>query len=173
MARWEDLLARWARWPVMLALAGVALAFPLFLFPRFMPLTGSAPAAALDIRVGGYSAAQVEALLSAMTPAQRRAAAWAHLTVDGVYPLIYGAWLALLLFRAWPERRFWLLAPLVVLADGLENALLALLYARYPQGVAALTPWAAKVTALKWALIALSAGLILGGGLRAWLARQR
>ncbi len=172
MIRWEARLTRWARLPVILALAGVSLLFMAVVFPQVMPLTGPAPAGALDVRLGGYDVAQVEALMSAMNPAQRRAAAWGHLIADGLYPLVYGLLLALLLVRAWPERRFWLLAPLVVLADWVENALLAALYWRYPQGLAALTPWASQVTALKWALIALSVGLILGGGLRLLLTRR-
>lgn len=165
MLRLETILKRWATWPVVAALALAAVLIPLMLFPLVMPATpGAAAPAPLDTRLT-YTQAEVRAVIAPLTPAQRSAAAWGHLTVDVLYPLVYGLLLALLLLRAWPSRRLWLLAFAVVLADLAENALLAALYWGYPARLG-LTPFAAAATATKWALVGAAVLTVLAGAIR-------
>lgn len=165
MSRLEALLRRWATWPVMTALALAAVLIPLVLFPLVMPAApGTVAPAPLDTRLT-YTQAEAQAGIAPLTPVQRSAVAWGHLTADVLYPLVYGLLLALLLLRAWPGRRFWPLALAVVLADLTENALLAALYWGYPERLG-LVPFAAAATAAKWAMVGVTALLTLIGALR-------
>ncbi len=165
-SRVEAWLDRRARWALILPLALVTG----LLLTQMMTIGGAEGAAApLDVRTW-YTAAEVDALLGALTPAQRSQAAWLHLSLDVLFPLLYGLLFALLLRKAWPQSRLWLLAPAVVLADLLENALLAALYWGYP-ALLGLTPLAAFVTAFKWTLVALSLFYLVRGGFDRWTAR--
>jgi len=163
MTRFDSLLARLARWPTFLGLTLLS-AFWL------NALTGMGAAAdlpPLDTRLW-YTPADVSAVMEALSPAQRDLAARAHLTLDVLFPLTYGLLLALLLARTWPERRLWRLAGAVVVADLMENGLLATLFWTHPRYLAVLTPMAATWTAIKWTLVALSVLLILVGAWRRW-----
>lgn len=150
-------LSRYARWPLVTALGVISLLFPPVVFRFAMPAQGIA----LDTRLA-YTAADVQAALGALTPAQRSAAALGHLTLDGLYPLIYGLFFALLLIRLWPAKPWWRLAFLMIAADWLENVFLAALYRLYPRGMG-LVPWASAATTFKWALIGLATVLALAG----------
>ena len=163
----ENRLTRYVRWPFIFALGAVSLLFPFVVFRLAMPAQGIA----LDTRLA-YTVADARAALGALTPAQRSAAAWGHLTLDGLYPLIYGLFFALLLIRLWPAKPWWRLAFPIVAADWLENALLAALYRLYPRSMG-LVPWASAATTLKWALIGLAAVLALAGVARAAFRRAK
>ena len=168
MSAVERTLARWARWPIILALALASLLLMVAL-GHVGRQPGVPAATALDLRLG-YTQAEAAAALAPLTPAQRDLAARAHQTLDVVYPLTYGALFALLLVRLWPRRRFWLLAPAAVLADLGENALLAAMYWGYPARLG-LTPFASALTTLKWGLVGMVALLLLlGFARRGWAA---
>ncbi len=102
MSAVERTLARWARWPIILALALASLLLMVAL-GHVGRQPGVPAATALDLRLG-YTQAEAAAALAPLTPAQRDLAARAHLTLDVVYPLAYGALFALLLVRLWPRR---------------------------------------------------------------------
>ena len=162
----EHWLNRAARWPVLLALALASLVL-MGLMSRVGAHAGQPEATALDLR-WGYTPAEVQQAIAPLTPAQREQAARLHLTLDVLYPLVYGSLFALLLFALWPGRRWWLLAGAVVLVDWTENAFLATIYRAYPQRQS-LVPWASTVTQVKWALVGLVTLLILVGlGRRLW-----
>ena len=166
MISFEKRLTRHARWPLIIALGVISLLFPPVVFRLAMPSQGIA----LDTRLA-YTAADVHAALSALTPAQRSAAVWGHLTLDMLYPFIYGLFFALLLIRLWPAKPWWRLAFPIVAADLLENTFLATLYRLYPRGTG-LIPWASAITTLKWALVALATVLALAGVVRAAFHRK-
>ncbi len=159
MRRVEGWLARWATGPVILALALAAL-----VLMQMLGRTGRTDGMALDVRLG-YTTAVAQAAIAPLSPAQRDAAARAHLTLDVLYPLVYGLFFALLLMRLWPRRRVWLLAGAVVLADLTENGLLAALYWTYPRELR-LIPMASTVTTLKWILVAVVFVALVWGGLQ-------
>jgi len=165
MSSFDSFLTRWAKWPVIVVLALLSAFIMLVLFPMATPSSPGAPQPPLDTHIW-YTAAEVTSTLDALTPAQRNAAAWMHLSLDVLYPLVYGTLMALLLKRAWPQRRMWRLAIAVVAADLMENILLATLYWTHPRDVTTLTPLAAGWTALKWTLVALAVVLALGGALQ-------
>lgn len=155
----EAFFRRHGHWPDILGLG----LFAAFLLAVLSEMGGAAaPAFALDTRLS-YTTAEAQAVLGRLSLAQRALAARAHLTVDVLFPLAYGLLLALLLVRAWPRRRLWLLAPAIVLADLTENALLAFLYLRYPVGLNTLTPWASAATMLKWGLMGVAVAAVVWG----------
>ncbi len=161
LTRMETFLRTQARWPVIVALALLSA----FWMAVLSGMGGASNLPPLDTRLW-YTPADVSAVMNALSPAQRDLAARAHLTLDVLFPLTYGLLMALLLARTWPGRRLWRLAGAVVVADLMENTLLATLFWTHPRYLAALVPLAALWTAVKWALVALTVLLILVGAWR-------
>ncbi len=170
LLRLQTLLLR-ARWPLVAALAAAALFIMGALLPAVAPAPsdGRAPLAP-DTRLW-YTAGEIVPALEALTPAQRRAAAAGHLTLDVLFPLVYGALFAILLLKVWPESGLWKLALAVVAADLMENLSLAALYTLFPAGAETLTPLAASWTALKWFLFALMLLALAAGAFLRWRSR--
>jgi hypothetical protein len=121
----------------------------------------------LDVR-RWYTPGEAQKLLDDLGPAGRRTYAVTQLTLDVVFPLVYGALVAALTVRLYPPGCAWLLlAPaLAVTADLLENvttAYLAWTFAGPASGVA----WAAAVfTLTKSAALVASLGVLFVGGVR-------
>ncbi len=169
LTKLESALTRGARWP-MIGFLALLSAFILLLFPVFTPAAPGAQPALLDTRLW-YTPAEVDAALTPLTPAQRRAAAVVHLTLDVLFPLAYGTLFALLLLKAWPGSGMWKLALAAATADLGENLALAALYAAFPAGVETLTPVAASWTALKWGLFTLMLLAVVTGAALRWRNR--
>jgi hypothetical protein len=122
----------------------------------------------LDGRNVGYSPAQVFAAVERYGPAGRRLYLVQLLTLDLVYPLVYSAWLALLIgiaLRSLGAGGLAWLAAAVPFAgaavDYVENACICVLLVRVPrgarpEGLARAASWA---TATKWRIGYLSVGL--------------
>ena len=149
----------------MLGLLVLCVLIPGVLFPLLSPADAAEDISALDTRLW-YTPADVRAHMDSLTPRERNAAALSHLTADLLFPLVYGSLLAMLLLKTWPESGLWKLALADVSADLMENLSLAALYWTHPRLLGALAPLAALWTALKWALITLTLGLILWGAFR-------
>ncbi len=171
LSRLQVRLLRWGRAPVIAALAAAALFIMLVLFPAAAPQPsgGNAPLV-LDTHLW-YTAADIAPALEALTPAQRRSVAVGHLTLDVLFPLVYGTLFAILLLKTWPESGLWKLALAVVAADLMENLSLAALYLLFPAGLEALAPLAASWTALKWSLFTLMLLALAAGALIRWRSR--
>ncbi|GAB4533217.1 MAG: hypothetical protein Fur0018_22380 [Anaerolineales bacterium] len=163
-------LTRWSRWPVMLGLLVLCALIVGVLFPLLSPTAATADITALDTRLW-YTRADVAAHMDTLTSAGRNAAALSHLTADLLFPLAYGALLAMLLLKTWPQSGLWKLALADVAADLMENISLAALYWTHPRLLDSLAPLAAWWTALKWALIALTFVFILLGAVNRWRSR--
>lgn len=169
-----DTLAIWlkqrATWPLILVLLILSVLILVVLFPLASPATFVPPHKPLDVQMW-YGAAEVQTHMAALSPAERNAAAWSHLTVDAVFPFVYGLLLALLLVKAWPESRLWQLALAVIAADLMENIWLAALYWAYPQGLSWMAPVAGLWTSLKWTLVAVSLFMLIRGAFDRWADR--
>lgn len=166
---------------MMLVLLLLLLPFNLWLFPARSRLLDSYlgyPSTVLDARPT-YSPAQVEQYLEDLGASGRRLYAASEVTLDLLYPLLYGGFLALglalvyhALFPIYSFSRYVpLLGPAAALADLGENlslAFLALIFPRGPDGLALL---AGAFTALKW-LAGTAAGVLLLAGAGAYLAAR-
>ncbi len=160
-------LERWSRWVYILPLFVLEGIF----LTQIAVMAGDPGGSVLPLDVQlWYTADEVAMTLGAMTTAQRSLAAWMHLTLDILHPAIYGFLLATLLYRVNPQARWWQLAPVIVLTDLLENALLAALYWTYPS-LLGWVPLMALVTAVKWTLVALSLFFLVQGIFASWTAR--
>ncbi len=119
-----------------------------------------------------YTARDLNRWLALLDPGARRWFGLWHLTLDLLWPLVYGTlllkgtrWLASRrpLVRGLPA-----LVVLVVLSDLVENGALALYAWKVPRAPVALAWLAVRATTLKWTLLVL---LVLGS-LRALLQRS-
>ena len=173
-----SLFESWANGKGVLLFAALELAFNFFILPAMAPKTGLAAQAPLfDVKLW-YTPQELGRALMLFTPAQRRAAAIGHLTLDVLYPLVYGTLFSLLLIllhrpfsTAGRYRRLLALPWLAVLADYGENLLLAALFLAYPARLPALERLAPLFTALKWALVSLTLLAVTWGLLRVLLSR--
>ena len=126
-----------------------------------------------------YTPEQAYEIIAAYTPAMRQAAAITRLTLDIVYPVIYGMMLALLLTltfrRVFAPKAFADAAVFIpwggVLFDYLENICFATMFLSYPKEFYTLAQISAIFTALKWTLIGIAFLLALIGGVKLMLRR--
>ncbi|NPA31800.1 MAG: hypothetical protein GXO37_07370 [Chloroflexi bacterium] len=164
-------LRTWARPRIIAGLAVVTLVYGQVL-GRLLRLEAAAEPQAPDM-LFFYTPARAYALLAPWA-ADRFRFILAHLLADGLYPLLYGTLLALLLLRVHPTRpHLWRIPALAVLTDWLENLLLSVLLWAYPRRWDALAWLAGLSTALKWSAVAVSLALIVGGWLFGQWQRRR
>ena len=170
MSRMLPTLQRWANWKVIIILAMLFLAFDFFILPA-MASPGGETLPVLDLKFW-YTPQQAFDAISQYSPQARQASVVTHLTIDIIYPLVYGLLLSLLLivvFRnAAPAQQYQL--PLLpwraVIADYLENVGLVAMFLLYPSQFPLLSWMTAIFTALKWiqigfSFLALLAGILL------------
>lgn len=127
-----------------------------------------------------YSPGDASALLSALGPEGRRLYLVTELTVDLVYPVVYGALFYLLIqwlfARSAPPPRWLAHAPAIPIAaaalDLLENVCIVALLAVFPARTPALAVAASVTTTVKLALFALTLLLPLLLALRWRLTRR-
>jgi len=164
-------LRTWARPRIIAGLAVVTLVYGQAL-GRLLRLEAAAELQAPDM-LFFYTPARAYALLAPWA-ADRFRFILAHLVADGLYPLLYGTLLALLLLRVHPTRpHLWRIPALAVLTDWLENLLLSVLLWAYPRRWDALAWLAGLSTALKWSAVSVSLALIVGGWLFGQWQRRR
>jgi hypothetical protein len=167
MSRLLPTLKRWANWKVITALAVLFLVFDFFVLPA-LASPGGKSLPVLDLRFW-YTPQQAFDAISQYSPQARQASVITHLTVDVIYPLIYGLLLSLLLivvFREAPpaqQNQFPLFPWRAVIADLLENIGLAAMFMLYPSQFLLLSWVTAVFTALKWLQIGFSILVLLVG----------
>jgi hypothetical protein len=176
-ARFLSLLSRLANWKVILALTIAFLVFDFFLLPM-MASPGGKSLPVLDMKFW-YTPPQAFDAISQYSAQERQSAAISHLSLDVLYPLIYGALLSLLIivvFRNAPasqQEQLALFPWRAVLADLLENAGLAAMFLLYPNTFNLLA-WVTTIfTALKWLQIGFSIVALLVGILLLLLRRKK
>ncbi len=163
----EKFFTRRATWPIIFLLVVLSALMVGLIFPHVAPTAFSPQHRALDLQLW-YGAAEVHAHMDGLTASQRQQDAWAHLTWDMLFPLLYGTLLALLLVKAWPQHKAWRLALAVVAADFMENITLAVLYWTHPRYVDVFARVAGFWSAAKWTLTALTLFFIIRGGFDRW-----
>lgn len=163
--RFYNQLEHWASWQV------VALLFVLFIICaqgfewRRKQLGYENPG--LDSR-GWYSPLEVRDFLHNIKEEGRRIYYRTELSLDLLFPLVYGALFASLITHVYVREsaRFLVLVPLLaVICDVLENILLAYLAWQFDERTSPIARAAAMATAAKSGLFVLSLLLILGGAL--------
>lgn len=163
---------KWANWKSILALFALQMLFTLVIMPSASS-SGKLELPILDLHFW-YTPQQAYQIIADTPPELRQIAAITHLTLDIIYPIVYGLLICLILivtFRwAFPKSRFADAAIFVpwsgVLFDYLENFGLATMYLSYPTELIPLA-WATAVfTSLKWTLIGVGFGLVLIGGVK-------
>ena len=125
---------------------------------------GGQDAAPLDGRCKGYSPDEAAALFDALGNDGRAFYAISELTLDVLFPLVYGAWLVICIWLVWGRPWRLVLAGVVVItcaADLVENALIAYMALIYNGTLQPMMLAANVATLLKWGLLAV-AGLGLG-----------
>ena len=163
---------KWANWKSILALFALQMLFNLVIMPSASSSdTHDLPI--LDLQFW-YTPQRAYEIISAYTPELRQAAAMTRLTLDIIYPVVYGLMLCLLLVvtfkRAFPKSRFADAIVFIpwagVLFDYLENFGLATMYLSYPTEFYFLARVTSIFTALKWTLIGLGFVLVLIGAVK-------
>jgi hypothetical protein len=117
---------------------------------------------ALDSRIW-YTPAEAHTFLDRIGAAGRRLYGVTQVTLDVLFPLAYGVLLAALIVRLYdpPYARVLVMIPLLTIAaDLLENTVTAFLAFRFNRQASPLAWTAARFTAAKWLLFALSLLLI-------------
>ncbi|MFN0034747.1 MAG: hypothetical protein ACKVUS_06765 [Saprospiraceae bacterium] len=154
----------------------------LLLFVLFVAFTGFImPSLENDIKAlsGGvgvidlaflYTPAQALSMLSAYGSEGIHLYLIAQWTVDLVFPVIAGAFLATCLLWL-GVRRWWWLGPFVTMVDWVENIFVTILLVQYPDFSPAMAVASCVFTTLKFSAIAFANMLILFNGGRRLLAR--
>ncbi|MHA7226574.1 hypothetical protein [Glutamicibacter soli] len=158
--------------PMLLISAGLAISLFLFIYLHGMALSQmtdlSNNLSMPDQRVFGYTVKDIEALRSAMDEDARGQLNYVHKTAGILFPLFTAA-MSMLLFIRWiPNRRTRLLAwcaPLgFAVADIVENFAIDALFTAN-EVTAGAVMFASILTTIRWALLIITAGLIIGLGL--------
>ena len=163
---------KWANWKSILALLGLQMLFNLVIMPGISS-SNAHDLPVLDLQFW-YTPQRAYEIIGTYPPELLRSAAIGRLTVDMVYPLIYGFMIYFMLTvtfrRAFPKNIFsnWIIfIPWGgVLFDYLENISLSIIYLRYPLELTTLAWIASIFTAIKWILIGIGFFLVLIGGIK-------
>lgn len=168
---------------VGVALFAIVAAINGFVFPnlarRMGEMAGGGTFRPLDLRVG-YSAADALSALTVLGDDGRRFYLLVELTVDVLYPIVYGVFFFLLarwLLAKVPPSPVWAerasLLPFAAAGlDLAENALIVALIARYPERMPTVTALANATTAAKFLCLALTVALVLYAVVR-WTVNRR
>jgi len=163
---------KWANWKSILGLFALQMLFNLVIMPNASS-SGTHNLPVLDLQFF-YTPQRAYEIISAYSPELRQAAAMTRLTLDIIYPIVYGLMLCLLLVvtfrRAFPKSQFADTAVFIpwagVLFDYLENFGLATMYLSYPNEFYFLARITSIFTALKWTLIGIGFLLVLIGAVK-------
>ena len=121
----------------------------------------------------GLSADRLWAIAEGYGPSLRQAYIIQRWTFDVVWPAVYGGFLMISALYLVKQLRLKgnallviLIIPLAVLADFMENSLVSLVFALYPQRIPGLTELAVLMIPIKWGLV--SGSMLLVAGLGVW-----
>ena len=168
---------KWASWKSILALFGLQMLFNLIIMPS-MSSSNTNDLPILDLHFW-YTPERAYEVIGMYPPELLRSAAIGRLTVDMVYPLVYGFMISFLLRvtfrRAFLNLKFADWAIFIpwggVLGDYLENIGLATMYLNYPTKLMLIAWITAFLTPIKWTLIGTGFLLVLVGAVKQGIAR--
>jgi hypothetical protein len=117
-----------------------------------------------DARWWGYTPGDARQLLTDLGKEGRQIYILTELTLDVVFPFVYGGMVAILLCALYKSARYLLLVPLIMIAaDLLENMTASYLAWSFKENASPLAWVAASFTLTKWAGVVVSALLLLFG----------
>ena len=168
---------KWANWKSILVLFALQMLFNLVILPG-ASTNDKQDLPILDLHFW-YTPQRLYEVIAAYPPELLRSAAIGRLTVDMIYPLVYGLLISFLLTvtfrRAFQNYRFADFSLFIpwggVLGDYLENIGLATMYLSYPTKLVPLAWFTAIFTAAKWTLIGIAFVLVLIGAVKLIFAR--
>jgi hypothetical protein len=141
--------------------------FNVFLFPRLLP----AGPDILDIRFY-YSTNLAYQVLENFGSSGRSLYMVNQLTLDMLYPLVYGTLFCFILFRLYRNYMLTFTPLLIVMADFMENiGIVSMLY-HFPVQMKTLAHITSMFTTIKWVLVFLTATLIIIGLICKWYMKK-
>lgn len=132
---------------MLLILFGIILIFNLYIFPTFV--ISNPDTKALDTMLC-YSPEEAYDVLSGFSQNELQRYSISLLTVDILYPLIYGLFFALSISQLFVQKRLLLIPLAVFIFDVLENIGIATLINYYPEKIYCLAKITSTFTSLKW-----------------------
>lgn len=154
----------------ILLLLVINLIFPAIIFPLFQGNPDNIP---LDLQFS-YTPEKAYQLLAQFSAEDLKTYQIIELTVDIVYPLLYGFFLSLLIFKFRKNSLLVLIPLLAIVADLFENTGIALLISSLPKQLHTVASITSFFSSLKWSLIFISFLLILILGIqKLTLSRKR
>lgn len=154
----------------ILILLVINLIFPAIIFPLFQGNPDNIP---LDLQFS-YTPEKAYQLLAQFSAEDLKTYQIVELTVDVVYPLLYGFFLSLLIFQFRKNYVLAIVPLLAILADFFENTGIALLISSLPKQLNTVASITSFFSSLKWSLIFISFLLILILGIqKLTLSRKR
>ena len=173
-----SLFEKWATWKNVLFFFALQMLFNLVIMPAASSSnTHNLPV--LDLQFF-YTPQRAYEIIGAYTPELRQVAAITRLTLDIIYPIVYGMMLTLLLVltfrRVLPHFRFSDAVVFIpwagVLFDYLENIGFAIMFLSYPKEYFFVAQISAIFTVLKWTSIGVGFVLALIGGVKLVVSKQ-
>jgi hypothetical protein len=152
-----NFIARYSTWKSILVLLVLNIVFPAVVFPFFQGNPANIP---LDLQFS-YSPEKAYELLAQFSSEDLKLYRIMELTADIIYPIIYGVFFSLILFKLSKNIIFASIPLLAILADIIENTGIVILISSLPNQLSAIASITSIFTSLKWILIISSILLIL------------
>ncbi|MDD2983704.1 MAG: hypothetical protein PHQ74_09975 [Crocinitomicaceae bacterium] len=150
-------LEKFSNWRILLVLLVLNIVFPAVVFPLFQGDPANVP---LDLQFS-YSPTKAYELLAQFSAADLKLYRILELTGDIAYPIIYGVFLSLLIFKLSRNTIFSSIPLLAIVADILENSGIVILISSLPKELHTLASITSIFSSLKWILIVCSMLLII------------
>jgi hypothetical protein len=158
----NNFITKYANGKNLLILLGLVIVINIFLV---IAMGGNPNLQPLDLQFS-YSPDRAYELLGAYNETERFYYMIAELTLDILYPLVYGALLSFILYMLHKNLKFAKLPFDVVIIDYLENIGIVIMLLNYPTRIDWLASLTGIFTTLKWLFLAVILMLILWGLLK-------
>lgn len=142
---------------IILALFVLNIIFPAVVFPLFQGDTANVP---LDLQFS-YSPEKAYQLLAQYSVQELKMYRILELTGDVIYPIVYGFFLSLLIFKFRKNSLLVLIPLLAIVADLFENTGIVILISSLPKQLNTVASITSIFSSLKWSLIVISILLIV------------
>lgn len=162
-------------------ICGIGLAVAALIIGVGQPIEGTNKSIQLLDTMLNYSVEEVYEQIGAYGESGRMICVFSTLILDSLFPLLYGAFMGLVLVFLLQETKYRmliLLPLLVILVDYVENTHIAFLLINFPEQLPNVVYWGNLVTLTKWALIGItlmtiSFGFFLRNRANFWMEVER